>query len=220
MKKVVIIGAGAHSAEIVGLIYDNNKHVKDSEQIKIKGYIDDKDENYFRYKFKEPLLDNLEGYVPEEDDYFILGVSNVNSRTLCLNKLKNREINFLNFIHYTAIVYETAEIGYGNVISCYSKIGPNAKVGNLNSINSRTEIGHDCVVGSNNVFAGSVGVAGYSTVGDNNFFSMYSAVIPDISIGSKNTIQAGMIVDKNIGDDTFFFHRFKEKVIAIPKKSE
>lgn len=220
MKHVVIIGAGAHSAEIVGLIYDNNKHSCENEQIVIKGYIDDKDENYLKYKFKEPLLSNIDGYVPDHDDYFILGISNVHSRTLCLDKLKNRKINFLNFIHYTSIIYETAEIGYGNVISCYSKIGPNAKLGNLNSINSRTEIGHDCVVGSNNVFAGSVGIAGYSNVGDNNFFSMYSAVIPNITIGSNNTIQAGMIVDKNIGEDTYFFHRFKEKVLVIPKKSE
>jgi sugar O-acyltransferase (sialic acid O-acetyltransferase NeuD family) len=218
MKTVVIIGAGAHSAEIAGLIYDNNKHVEENEQLSIKGYIDDSQENWIRYKFKEPLLSNLLDYVPSEEDYFILGVSNVKSRKLCLEKLQNKNLRFINFIHYTSIIYETASIGTGNVICCYAKIGPNAIVGDLNIINSRTEVGHDCIVGSNNVFAGGVAVAGYSTIENDNFFSMYSAVIPNIAIGSNNVIQAGMVVDKNIGNDSYYFHRFKEKVLTIPKQ--
>lgn len=218
MKKIIIIGAGAHSAEIAGLIYDNNKHVSEEDQLIIKGYLDDRDENWHRYKFREPLLSNLTDFTPESEDFFILGVSNVESRQLCLDKLRNKKLNFINFIHYTAIVYDTAQIGYGNVICCFSKIGPNAIVGNLNSINSKTEIGHDCTIGTNNVFSGNVGIAGYSTIGDNNFFGMNSAVIPGKRIGSKNVIQAGIIVDINIDNDCYFFHRFKEKVLAIPKK--
>lgn len=217
MKNVIIIGAGAHSAEIAGLIYDHNKHVNDSDRIHIRGYIDDNDANWHKYRFKEPLLSNLDNYIPKEDDYHLLGVSNINSRKLCLEKLKDKDLKFTNFVHYTAIVYDTATLGLGNVICCYSKIGPNAVIGNLNSINSKTEIGHDCIIGSNNVFAGSVGIAGYSIVGDDNFFSMYCAVIPDIKIGSRNLIQAGIVVDKNIDNDSYFFHRFKEKVLAIPK---
>jgi sugar O-acyltransferase (sialic acid O-acetyltransferase NeuD family) len=217
MKKVVIIGAGAHSAEIAGLIYDNNKHINEDDMFIIKGYLDDRDENWHRYRFKEPLLSNLADYTPQEDEFFILGVSNVESRRMCLEKLKDKDINYVNFIHYTAIVYETAQIGYGNVICCFSKIGPNAIVGNLNSINSKTEIGHDCVIGSNNVFAGNVGIAGFSSVENDNFFGMNSSVIPEKRIGSRNTIQAGIVVDKNIDNDSYFFHRFKEKVLAIPK---
>jgi sugar O-acyltransferase (sialic acid O-acetyltransferase NeuD family) len=218
MKNIVIIGAGAHSAEIAGLIYDNNKHIGEEDRLIIKGYIDDADKNWYRYKFKEPLLSDLENYVPAHDDFFLLGVSNVDSRRMCLEKLKNKKLNYATFIHYTAIVYETSEMGYGNVICCFAKIGPNAVVGNLNSINSKTEIGHDCIIGSNNVFAGNVGIAGFSTVGDDNFFGMNSSVIPEMTIGSKNIIQAGIVVDKNIENDSYYFHRFKEKVLAIPKK--
>jgi carbonic anhydrase/acetyltransferase-like protein (isoleucine patch superfamily) len=218
MKKIIIIGAGAHSAEIAGLIYDNNKHVPEDEKFIIKGYLDDKDENWHRYKFKEPLLSNLIGYLPEADDYFLLGVSNVEARKRCLKKLENKNLNYVNFIHYTAIIYETATIGYGNDICCYSKIGPNAIIGNLNSLNSKTEIGHDCVIGSNNVFSGNVGIAGFSRVSDDNFFGMNSSVIPEKIIGSRNIIQAGMVIDKNIGDDSYLFYRFKEQVLAIPKK--
>jgi UDP-3-O-[3-hydroxymyristoyl] glucosamine N-acyltransferase len=192
--------------------------VADEEKFIIKGYIDDRDINWIRYRFREPLLSNLTDYIPQPDEFFILGVSNVESRKMCLEKLKDKQLIYINFIHYTAIVYETAQIGYGNVICCFSKIGPNAIVGNLNSINSKTEIGHDCVIGSNNVFSGNVGIAGFSTVGDDNFFGMNSSVIPEKKIGSRNVIQAGMVVDRNIEDGSYYFHRFREKVIAMPKQ--
>ena len=218
MRKVIIIGAGAHAAEIAGLICDNNKHVKKAEKIVIKGYIDDNDENWFKYKFKEPLLSKISDYIPYDQDDFIMGVSNVKSRSLIIDKLKCKKIKYCNFIHHTAIIYESAIIGFGNVICCYAKVGPNAKLGNLNLLNSKTEIGHDCEIGFNNVFAGNVGIAGYSQVGNNNFFSMNSVVIPNMKVGSNNVIQAGIVVDRNIDNDSYYFHRFKEKVLAIPKQ--
>jgi sugar O-acyltransferase (sialic acid O-acetyltransferase NeuD family) len=218
MKNLVIIGAGAHAAEIAGLIYDNNKHVEDDQKFNIRGYIDDSDKNWHKYRFREPLLSNLNDFTPESDDCFVLGISNIESRKSCLEKLKDKKLNYVNFVHYTAIIYESSEMGYGNVICCFSKIGPNAVIGNLNSINSKTEIGHDCFIGSNNVFSGNIGIAGYSSVGDDNFFGMNSAVIPEKKIGSGNIIQAGVVVDINIENDSYFFHRFKEKVLAIPKK--
>jgi hypothetical protein len=42
-------------------------------------------------------------------------------------------------------------------------------------------------------------------------------VIPDVNIGNGNMIQAGMMVDKSIKDETTIFYRYKESVIAVPK---
>ncbi|MEG2471573.1 MAG: hypothetical protein RSA75_09950 [Bacteroidales bacterium] len=52
---------------------------------------------------------------------------------------------------------------------------------------------------------------------DDNYFGIRGTTLPNIEIGSKNTIQAGMIVDKNIENESTCFYRFKEKVLAIPK---
>ena len=56
-----------------------------------------------------------------------------------------------------------------------------------------------------------------TVVGDDNLFGINSATIPGIKIGNRNKIAAGMVLDKNVEDDTVVFHRFKEKVMAIPK---
>ena len=73
------------------------------------------------------------------------------------------------------------------------------------------------VVGDYNFFATSL-LCGHNIVGDDNYFGIRGTTLPEISIGNRNVIQAGMIVDKNIENDTTIFYRYKEKLLAIPDK--
>ena len=59
--------------------------------------------------------------------------------------------------------------------------------------------------------------SGFTKIGNENLFGINSASIPGIVVGNRNKIAAGMILDKNIEDDTVVFHRFKEKIFAITK---
>ncbi len=61
-------------------------------------------------------------------------------------------------------------------------------------------------------------VCGHAIIGNRNSFFIRSTVIPKISVGNDCTVQAGMVVDKNIPDNATVFYRFKEKTIAIPKE--
>ena len=84
-------------------------------------------------------------------------------------------------------------------------------------INSRSSIGHDSKVGRFNFICPNVCFSGFTQVGDENLFGVNSVTIPGIKVGSRNKIAAGMVLDKNVGDDEVVFYRFKEKVMAIPK---
>ena len=108
------------------------------------------------------------------------------------------------------------EIGVGNIVFPFSILEKNAIVGNYNFLTTYCFISHDCVVGDNNFFS-VAGIAGSVKVGDNNYFGIRSTVIPGIEIGNNNVVQAGMVVDKNIKDNTTVFYRYKEQVLAIPK---
>ena len=96
-------------------------------------------------------------------------------------------------------------------------MGPNVKLGDFNLLTSQSIISHDCVVGDYNFFATSL-LCGHNIVGDDNYFGIRGTTLPEISIGNRNVIQAGMIVDKNIENDTTIFYRYKEKLLAIPDK--
>lgn len=217
MKNLVIIGTGAVAAELTCFIED--KSFLSEEGIIIKGYIDyyENIEKYWkRYDLNKPVLGDIDNYSIVEADCFVIGISDVRFRKKMIDIMKLRGGKFINIIHPTAIVARTAIMGEGNIINPYCIIGPKVKIGDFNLLTSQSIVSHDSVLGNNNILATAL-LCGHDRVGDDNNFGIHSTVIPHITIGNSNTIQAGMIVDKNVSDNTVVFHRFKEKVIAIPK---
>lgn len=214
MKKVIIIGAGAHAAELEHYILENN-NIENSLQI--LGYLDDSKENYKKSQLNYPLLGGIYYDKITADIEVILSINNIELRNDIIAYYKLRNIVFSGFIHYTARVFRTAAIGEGNIICPYSQIGPNVKIGDFNTFNNKCSIGHDSCIGDNNVFCPNIGISGNSTIGNNNFFSLNVATIPGVSIGDNNVIAPNMVVEKNIDSDSTFFQRFKERVLIIQK---
>jgi acetyltransferase-like isoleucine patch superfamily enzyme len=218
MKKLIIVGTGAVAAEITSYLEDTNWG-RDSE-IEIKGYLEYEQniEKYWKmYKFNKLVLGDIDTYEVNEDEYFAVCMAKISFRNDFITKLQKKKAKFINLIHPSVIVARTAQIGIGNIIYPYSQVGPNARIGNFNLLTCNTIISHDSIVGDNNFIAGD-GICGHVIIGNDNVFGVRSVVIPEKNIGNRNVIQAGMIVDKNINNDTTVFHRFKEKVIAIPKE--
>lgn len=220
MKKVILIGSGAVAAEITSFIEDNNQHVVTKEMLDIAGYLDfDNNINQFwqKYHLKKPVISDIYSYDIQTEDNFIISIADLPFRFKMIEYLISKNASIINFIHYSTIVGNNVEIGKGNIIYPHCLIGPNANLGDYNLITSYSFISHDCKIGTNNFFATS-GLSGHVVVGDNNVFGIRSTILPHISIGSGNTIQAGMVVDKNLKDNSIVFYRYKEQVIAIPKK--
>ena len=219
MKNIVFFGTGAVAAEYTSYIEDSDWG-KDAELV-IKGYITTDEsgiEGWNNYKLEKPFLGVWKDYVIEENDYFVLAFSNPKAKRFLIQDICARNGKFLNLIHPTAIIARTVKIGIGNLIGPYVMVGPNVILGDFNLLTSQTIISHDSIIGDCNFFSTSI-ICGHTKVGNDNFWGVKSTTVPNITIGNRNTIQAGMIVDKNTGDDTTIFYRFKEKVLAIPFNS-
>jgi acetyltransferase-like isoleucine patch superfamily enzyme len=217
MKKTVIVGTGAVAAELTSYIIQHNESVEDNMKIDLVGYLeyDYNIEKYWKkYKFTKPVLGDIDTFTFDQGFQFLIGISDIKFRNAIIFKIERKGGVFGQFIHHSVIIPEGAKIGIGNIIYPYCIIGPNTEIGNFNMITSYSFISHDCVIGNGNFFS-TTGVAGRVVIGDNNFFGIRSTIIPDISVGNQNIIQAGMIVDKRIENDSVIFHRFKEKVFAI-----
>lgn len=216
---LIIVGSGALAAELTSYIEDQNKHVAEEDQLNLLGYLDAEEniEKYWsKYNFKKPVLGDVYSYDVNKDDYFIIGISHIGFRTKMIDVLENKGARIIGFTHHSAIIADSALVDAGTIIYPYCIIGPNCVIGKHNVMTAYTCISHDCIIGNSNFFSTTV-LGGRVTVGENNYFGIRSTVIPKLSIGSNNIIQAGMVVDKNIEDDSIVFHRFKEKVIAVPK---
>ena len=215
----IIVGSGAVAAELTSYIEDHNSFVSEEKRFNLLGYLDSKEniEAYWmKYKLKKPVLADVHSYHINDGDNFIIGISDILFRTKMIEILNEKRASIIGFTHYSSIISDSARLGLGNIIYPHCIVGPNCSIGNFNFITSYSFISHDCVIGNNNFFS-TAGLGGRVTMGNNNFLGIRATVIPKVSIGSDNIIQAGMTVDKNIENNTTVFYRFKEKVIAVPK---
>lgn len=219
MKNLIIVGTGAVAAENVFYFTTANYQIE-GEDVHLKGFIGDGDDlmpNHQHYGFKAPILGGVMDYDIQEDDRFIIAINNPQTRHKNAELLRSRGAKFANLIHPSCMIAEDAIIGEGNIISPYSVIGPKAVVGDFNIMTSYSAISHDCVIGDYNSFS-SVIVCGYCHIGNNNAFFIKSTVIPSITVGNNCTIQAGMVVNKNVPDGTIVFYKFKERIMAVPQQ--
>jgi UDP-3-O-[3-hydroxymyristoyl] glucosamine N-acyltransferase len=216
LSNIVLIGSGAVAAEITDHIKSIN--LLSSHAIyKIIGYIDESYERFIlnraRYCFNDPYIGGLEAIDNEDYNYFP-AFSDVNYKQKIASIITSKSFKIINIIHPSCLMSESTKIGAGNLIYPFCTVGPNVSIGNFNLLTSYSCISHDSKIGDFNFFASSI-IAGNCTIGDKNIFGLHSAVIPSLTIGENNIIQAGMTIDKSIGSNEKIFYRYKEKIVIL-----
>lgn len=213
MKNLIIVGCGAHAAEIVDYIEYINQH-STSDTFKIKGLIDNVKTHYDHYGYHYDYLGTIDDHTIEPDIYYVMGIGNLTIRLKVFQEYKLKKAQFIGIIHPTALISKSAIIGEGTVISHNVSIGPKVEIGAFNVINSRCTIGHDAKIGNNNFISPQVVLGGYSEIGDNNLLGTNSCLIPEIKVGNDNKIMAGMSLTQNVHDHETVFYRYKEKLVV------
>lgn len=211
MEKIIVIGAGGHAAEVDDYIQAINAA---KQTFDIVGFLDDNPNSYQRYKFSAPYLGKITEHQVEQSCFYVMAIAALVYRKPIVERFLERDAQFATIIHPTAYVSKTAQIGTGVVIAPYVNLGPNTKVGDFTLLNARVSVGHDSVVGQHNFISPNVSFSGFTVVGDQNLFGINSATIPGISVGNKNKIAAGMVLDKPVDNEQVVFYRFKEKVVV------
>jgi sugar O-acyltransferase (sialic acid O-acetyltransferase NeuD family) len=216
MQKIIIVGSGGHGAELNDYIKYNEK-ISGIKDFEILGFLDDNPANYANYKFYSPLIGGVRDHVVRTDVKYLMGIANLTYRKLFVERYTNDGADFISLIHLTAYISDSATLGKGVVIGPMVNLGPNSVIGDHTMLNSRCSMGHDTKIGKFNFISPNVCFSGFTEIGDENLFGINSATIPCIKVGNRNKIMAGMVLDKNVGDDEVVFYRFKEKIIAVPK---
>jgi sugar O-acyltransferase (sialic acid O-acetyltransferase NeuD family) len=214
MNNIIVIGAGGHAAEISDYL---ERIISIDQSINLLGFLDDNLGSYNQYQFNAPYLGTIKEHQIRPDVSYIIGIAAIHTRKQIINHFVNNGAHFTSLIHPSAYISPSASVGKGVIIAPYANIGPKVIIGDFNLLNARCSIGHDSILGTNNFVTPNVSFSGNTCIGDDNLFGINSATIPGISIGSRNTIAAGMVLDRSIADDTTVFFRHKEKIIAIPK---
>jgi len=216
MTEIIIIGAGGHGAELDEYIQYSNR-LKGVDEYNVIGFLDDNPDKYANYSLSAPLLGGVRDHTVRHDCAYLMGIANLKYRKRFVEQYLELGAVFVSLIHPSAYISPSSTIGKGVVIAPMANIGPNVKIGDFTLVNSRCSLGHDTHLGKYNFICPNVCFSGFTTIGDENLFGINSATIPGIKVGNNNKIAAGMVLDKNVGNDEVVFYRFKEKVIALPK---
>ena len=219
MKKLIIVGAGGHAAELRDYINHHNT-ARPADRMHVEGFIDDDEKNYHHYGFPEPFLGSIQDHVVREDVYYLMGIANLAYRKPLIEKFLQSGARFTGLIHPTAIISPSCEIGEGTVVSHNASVGAKAKLGKFNMLNSRCTIGHDTQMGDYNFISPQVAISGNTKIGDNNLIGTNSCTIPGMTIGNNNKIAAGMVVYKPIFDDETVMFRHKERLVIRDNSNE
>lgn len=217
MKPIIFIGSGAVASEVISYLEDIQNQ-NPSNAFEIYGFLNDNEDDFKikseKYGFEGRFLGPIAKHEFSEQYSYIFGFANPSGKESIAEKLDLGKLDFPTIIHPSVVISKSAKLGKGNIIYPNSVIGPNCKIGDFNLVTSYSFISHDCEIGDYN-FLSTAGLAGNVKIGNKNFFGIRSTVIPSITIGSENTIQAGMVIDKNVSDNETVFYRFKEKVTII-----
>lgn len=203
MKELFIIGASGFASEITQYIEDNNES-------KILGYFDLNQVEYEKYNFKAPYLGRENDYEFSSNDNILIAISNTKLRCEIYTKLKEKGLNFPNFIHKNTFISKNSSIDEGSILCPFVTLTSNIKIGKNFQANIYSYVAHDCIIGNNVTFAPSVKCNGNVIIEDDVYIG--TAVIihqgkpnKPLKIGKGAIIAAGSVVTKSIPAGTMVF---------------
>lgn len=118
-------------------------------------------------------------------------------RTRLYNQAKDRGFSFATFIHPTAFIDDTVEIGENCFIFEFNSVQYKARIGNNVVVWSNSTIGHHAVVKDNCFLSMGVTVSGYSEIGQNCFVGVNSCISDFKILAEDCIIGAGAVVIHN-----------------------
>jgi sugar O-acyltransferase (sialic acid O-acetyltransferase NeuD family) len=116
---------------------------------------------------------------------------------MIVNKLP-KNTRFFDYIHPSALIYPTVELGKGYFIGAYSIMTTSIKIGDHLLLNRGNHIGHDTIIGDYfSMMPGAI-VSGNCTIGDCVYLGSNASIKEKVTICDNVIIGMGSCAVKNI----------------------
>ena len=196
MKNIIIAGAGGFGREIASLL----ESVVVSENIRIGGFLDDTMDAApaLNDRYPYPILGTITAYMPAPGDVFVIAIGDPKTKLAVAKKLEQRGAEFFNFIHPTAFVARTAQLGKGIILCPFSVASADSCISDFVTINNYSGAGHDAFIGEGSTISSHVDITGYVKIGAGVFIGSNASVLPGVEVGASARIGAGSIVVRRV----------------------
>jgi sugar O-acyltransferase (sialic acid O-acetyltransferase NeuD family) len=204
LKKIVILGTGGNSIDILDTINDINS-LNLSYSYECIGFLDDNEQLWGKtlhgVKVLGPLCDASE----LKNCCFVNGIgapSNFWQKASIISKTGVSSEKFETIVHPSAVVSRTAHIGRGTVIFQNVTITSNVKIGHHVIILPNVVISHDDIIGDYTCITAGVCISGGVNIGKLCYLGTNSAIIGNVQIGDYSLVGMGAVVLESVAQNS------------------
>lgn len=197
MKRVVIIGAGAHGREVAEIL---RQQARQGAAIRALGFVDD-DRNLHGLTIDDlPVLGDwtwFEG-VDRGEVAVVCASGFSRTRRQMAERAAALGLSFANAISPLAHLSPRARIGEGVVVYPNGVACLGASIGDHALLNSGAVVSHDTEVGPYSTLNPGVNLAGNVSIGEGCYLGIGCSVIQGVSIGAWTIVGAGATVIRDL----------------------
>ncbi len=203
MKKIVILGTGGNSIDILDAIVTINLN---GPKYDFLGFLDDNQQVSNAEIWGYKVLGRLSIAKEFSDDVlFVNGIGSPNNfwkKQNIIGDLGLGEHRFESIIHPTASVSNFAQVGLGCAVLQNAVIAANAKVGKHVMILPGSVISHDCVIDDYCSIASGVCVSGNVRISHSCYLGANSSIIGGATVGPFSLIGMGSIILSDVSENS------------------
>lgn len=157
---------------------------------------------------------------PEDYEVYVtIGEAGMNAvREKVLHYLKENNVHIGTFVHKSAEIAQSAELGDGCIIMEHCVIQPFVRLGAGNILWSNVTVSHDSTVGNCNIFTPGATICGRVTIGNRCFIGANATVKNRVTVADRCLIGAGAYLHEDLCDDGSAF--VPQRGIVLEKPSE
>jgi len=204
LKKIIILGTGGNSVDILDTLNDLNSSRK-GPIYQCIGFLDDDPQRWGIDLGGATILGPLKSAIKYKDCFFINGIGsplNFWKKSIIIKQTGMPEDRFETIIHPTASVSKMAILGKGTVVFQNVVVTSNVKIGNHVVILPNSVVSHDDIIGDYTCIAGGVCISGRVSVGNSCYLGTNSSIIGDAIIGDCCMVGMGSVVLKSVPENS------------------
>jgi len=195
---ILIFGAAGHAKVIIDLVEKEGSH-------EILGLIDSskkKGDDLMGYKILGQESDLPDIMANHSIKGGVIAIGDNGLRKKVNDKILRAcpDFNFLSFVHPSASMGKSAEVGIGSVILAGVIVNSDCRIGNHCILNTNSSLDHDSVMNNFSSLAPNSTVGGNVKIGEVSSIALGANIIQNITIGKHALIGAGSVVVEDIKD--------------------
>lgn len=194
-KTIVIVGAGGHGREVLGIFLDRGE-----AEEQVAGFVDDSPHLQGAVVDGKRVLGDVAWLLERAQQFLVVVAIGANDvRRTIAKRLGQAGCEFATAVSPHAVLSPFTTVGAGSMVCAAVVVTSGARIGEHVILNLGSTVSHDCQVGDFVHAACGVHIAGGARVSEGAELGTAASVNPGTWVGAWSVVGAGAVVVRDLG---------------------